>query len=67
MAYAYTNKKGTKYYLHSKEITLRGGNKKQMIYYFKKSEDNNAVNDIPQGYKVAENKRTGLPYLEKNK
>lgn len=63
----HTNSKGTEYFLHGKQIVLRGGNKKQMIYYFAKTAGNNAIDKVPDGYKVSENKRTGLPYLEKSK
>lgn len=64
MAYSTESKKsGTTYYLHSKEVTLRGG-RKQVIYYFAKEEKENAC-DLPDGYKVMENERTGLPMLKK--
>ena len=33
MAYSHTNSKGSTYYLHSKDVTLRGG-RNQTIYYF---------------------------------
>jgi hypothetical protein len=32
-AYAHTNSKGQTYFLHSKNVTLRGG-RKQMIFFF---------------------------------
>lgn len=65
MAYSTTNSKGQTYYLHSKEVTLRGG-RKQTIYYFAKQTDQaNAIDEIPAGYKVVENERTGLPMLKK--
>ena len=35
MAYSHTNSKGVTYYLHSTEVTLRGG-KPQTIYFFAK-------------------------------
>lgn len=66
MAYAYKNKQGTTYYLHQKEIKLRGSGKKQTIYYFKRSEDKNAIDDVPSGFKVMEVKRSGLPLLKKS-
>jgi len=58
-------KSGQTYYLHSKEVTLRGG-RKQTIYYFAREEKANAC-DLPDGYEVMENKRTGLPMLRKAK
>ena len=39
MAYKHVNSKGITYYLHSTEVTLRGG-KKQTIYFFAKVEKN---------------------------
>ena len=66
MAYSAKSKKtGETYYLHSKEVTLRGG-RKQTIYYFARDERPNAC-DLPDGYEVMENSRTGLPMLKKAK
>jgi hypothetical protein len=65
MAYAHKNSKGQTYYLHGKEVTLRNG-RKQRIYYFSRSEkQGEALNSVPQGMKVGENARTGLPFLSK--
>ena len=64
MAYQYTNSKGTAYYLHMKEVKLRSG-RLQVIYYFAKSPGPGAVDELPGGYTVVENKRTGLPVLKK--
>lgn len=64
MAYSHTNSKGTTYFLHSKEVTLKGG-RKQVIYYFAKEAKAGAVDSLPAGYKVVENQRTGLPILKK--
>jgi len=58
-----SNKTGETYYLHSKDVTLRGG-RKQTIYYFARNERPNTT-DLPSGYKVMENPRTGLPMLKK--
>ena len=64
MAYSHKNSKGQTYYLHSKDVTLRGG-RKQTIYYFAKEVKAEAMDDLPEGYEVMENKRTGLPMLKK--
>jgi len=64
-----SKKSGTTYYLFSKEVTLRGG-RKQRIYYFTKDPKNpkgEAMDDLPDGYEVMENSRTGLPMLRKAK
>ena len=65
MAYSVKSKKsGKTYYLHSKNVTLKGGHK-QTIYYFASKSASNAVNSLPTGYTVVENDRTGLPILKK--
>lgn len=63
MAYTYTNSKGNKYVLHSRETTLKNG-RQQTIYFFAKEEKAGALNDVPAGYEVAES-RNGLPVLKK--
>ena len=64
MAFSTKSKKtGETYYLHSKEVTLRGG-RKQVIYFFARVEKEGAT-DLPDGYEVMENSRTGLPMLKK--
>jgi hypothetical protein len=65
MAYATTSKKtGETYYLHSKEVTLKGG-RKQVIYWFARKAGQYALDAMPAGYEVVESKRTGLPILKK--
>ena len=65
MAYSVKSKKtGETYYLHSKDVTLRGG-RKQTIYFFARTEREGALDDLPDGYAVMENSRTGLPMLKK--
>ena len=65
MAYSHTNSKGVTYYLHSKEVTLRGG-KVQRIYYFAKDvRPNEAVEELPEDRVVMENPRNGFLTLKK--
>lgn len=67
MAYSVKSKKsGKTYYLHTKEVKLTG-NRKQRIYYFAGTVGDNALKDLPAGYEVMENSRTGLPMLRKKK
>ena len=67
MAYEYTNSKGQTYYLHSKEVTLKG-NLQMRIYYFKKEVDDEfALEALPEGREVIENERTGLPLVRRKK
>lgn len=62
-AYAHKNSKGQTYYLHSKNVTLRGG-RKQVIYYFAREVKPGALEALPEGKTVVENKRTGLPLVK---
>lgn len=63
MAYSYTNKKGSTYFLHSRNTTLKNG-ATQRIYFFAKEVKDGALDDVPKGYIVAESKN-GLPVLKK--
>lgn len=65
MAYTYKNSKGQDYFLHSKEVTLKGG-RKQTIYYFSRAVDSQfALDSLPSDRMVSENPRTGLPLLKR--
>lgn len=65
MAYSVkSNKTGETYYLHMRNVTLRGG-RNQTIYFFARTEKDGVLNDLPAGYAVMENARTGLPMLKK--
>ena len=63
MAFSHTNSKGQTYYLHSKDVTLRGG-RLQTIYYFAREVKPGAIDELPEGKEIVENKRTGLPLLK---
>ena len=47
MGYKHTNSKGKTYFLHSKDVELKGG-RNQTIYYFAKDERAEAC-DLPAG------------------
>ncbi len=64
MAYQHTNSKGQTYILHQREVTLKGG-RLQTIYFFAKEAKEGAIDELPAGYIVIENTRTGLPILKK--
>lgn len=65
MAYSHTNSKGVTYYLHTKEVTLRGG-KLQRIYFFAKDvRPADALDDLPGDYEVVENPRNGFLTLKR--
>ncbi len=53
MGYSHKNSKGLTYYLHQKG----------RLFYF--SKDPKLGIELPVGYKVVENQRTGLPMLKK--
>ncbi len=65
MAYSHTNSKGVTYFLHSKDVTLRGG-KLQTIYYFAKDTRPEAIDALPDGYEVVENPRNGFLTLKRS-
>ena len=64
MAYEFTNKKGVKYYLHYKDVNLKGG-RVQRIYFFARDIRAGSLDEVPAGYKVVETERTGMPILKK--
>ena len=64
MPYAYTNSRGTTFYLHSREVTLRGG-RTQKIFFFAKDVRPDALDSLPEGYTVQETVKTGMPILKK--
>lgn len=65
MAYSHKNSKGQTYYLHSKDVTLRGGRKQTIYYFAREVKAADALDELPEDRKVVENKRTGLPMLKK--
>ncbi len=65
MAYEFTNSKGVKYYLHFKDVNLKGG-RQQRIYFFARHIRDGSLNEVPAGYQVMETERTGMPILKKN-
>jgi hypothetical protein len=64
MAYEFTNSKGVKYYLHYKDVNLKGG-RVQRIYFFARDVRPGSLDDVPAGYRVMETERTGMPILKK--
>ena len=65
MAYSAVSKKsGRTFYLHKRDVTLRGG-RLQTIYFFGGEVKEGAIDALPAGYAVGENSKTGLPILKK--
>lgn len=56
--FIYKNKQGQKFWLHSRQ---RG---RGLMYYFSK-DPASALNSMPRGFEVVENKITGMPFLKK--
>lgn len=63
MAFSVQNSKGTQYFLHKKDTTLKNG-RTQTIYFFAKEVKDGALDAVPNGYAVSESKN-GLPVLKK--
>jgi hypothetical protein len=66
MAFQFTNSKGVTYYLHYRDVTLRGG-REQRIYFFAREVRDSSLDAVPDGYEVVETERTGMPVLRKAK
>lgn len=64
MVYSHINSRGQTYYLHSKDVILKNG-REQRIYYFAKTTRPEAIDAIPDGMEISENKQTGLPVLRR--
>ena len=60
-AFQHTNSKGVKYFLHQKDVVLRGG-KNQTIYFFVKDdvEGKGESAPLPDGFEVVENPRNSF-------
>jgi hypothetical protein len=65
MPYTHTNSKGKKYILHGKDVTLRNGRQQRLYYFGHEAKPGETLDAVPDGYKVEENTRTGLPFLKK--
>lgn len=63
MAFQYKNSKGKAYFLHSRQVELKGG-RTQTLYFFAKEPGQGALDTVPAGYEVSESKN-GLPVLKK--
>ncbi len=66
MAFSYTNSKGSTYFLHSTETTLRNGAKQTLYFFAKQVKDEGSLDVVPAGYQVSESKN-GLPVLKRDK
>ena len=65
MAFSHTNSKGQTYFLHTKEVTLRGGRLQRIFYFAREVKPQGGLDAVPEGYEVVENNKTGLPMLKR--
>ena len=65
MAYTQTNSRGQEYFLHSRQVTLKGGRIQTIYYFARKVTAEYALDAVPAAYMVSENPRTGLLLLKK--
>jgi hypothetical protein len=55
------------YALYTREVTLRNSNAVQRIYFFARGTPRSgAPCNLPRGYAVGVNPRTGMPYVKKS-
>jgi hypothetical protein len=66
MAFEFKNSRGVAYFLHSREVTLKGG-RLQRIFFFARDVRPGALDAVPEGYEVMETTKTGMPILKKKK
>lgn len=55
------------YTLHEKEIETKSGEKRIVRFFSKGEPEDSEPIDLPKGYEIKENKKTGVPYLKKKK
>jgi ERCC4-type nuclease len=55
------------YTLYEKEVVTKAGNMRTIRFFSKGEPEDAKTIDIPKGYKVGKNKKTGVPYLKKKK
>lgn len=65
MAFSVVSKRsGKTYFLHARLQKLKGG-KEVTLFYFAGEVGPTAIDQLPDGYVVSENEKTGLPLLKK--
>lgn len=65
MAFSHTNSRGQEYFLHSKDVTLKGGRVQRIYFFAREVKPEGALDEVPAGMQIVENERTGLPILKK--
>lgn len=59
---AYTHNGWT---LYTRDVKLKGGRMQKIYFFSKRTPKSGKPCEMPPGYAVGVNKRTGLPYLKK--
>jgi len=59
---AYTHEGWT---LYTRNVKLKGGRNQTIYFFSKRTPKSGSPCELPNGYSVGVNKRTGLPYLKK--
>lgn len=59
---AYTHNGWT---LYTRNVTLKGGRNQRIYFFSKRNPKSGEPCELPTGYAVGTNQRTGLPYLKK--
>lgn len=54
------------YTLHKRDVTLKGGRRQTIFFFARAKPKSGTPTDMPAGYAIGVNKRTGLPYLKKS-
>jgi hypothetical protein len=60
MAYTYQG-----WTLYTRDVKLKGGRMQTIYFFSKRTPKSGKPCELPPGYEVGVNKRTGLPYLKK--
>jgi hypothetical protein len=58
-----SDKSGKTYHLHSKTVSLKNTGRQQTIFFFSTNPEGSI--DMPEGYQVVQNQRSGLPFLKR--
>ena len=53
------------YTLHARTVKLKGGHEQTIYFFSRRSPKSGEPSDLPDGYDVVVNRRTGLPYLKR--
>jgi len=61
MSFSHTNSRGQEYFLHMKDVTLKGGRIQRIYFFAREVKPEGAMDALPENMQIVENERTGLP------